>query len=499
MLTDLPEEIIQLIISAILPGIQTSRSKDENHIRQKTLTGLLLVNKQLYRICLPSLYHTLDTRDFSWKQLVGVLNAIIRRPELAGHVKVIRFICWNVSSTWNIDEENSRVCRVPVSLQLAALDDIDCAPARHVQWKRGLLMLDQDAQLALLLSLCTGLEIVDLILPSLFAGSLTRAMLCHYSGLPELMTTLTPEFFPQKQHLIALAAQGTPPSHHWPNLHEVRAANYDQSSGSIKLRMPSLLPLLLSSPLQTARLSNIEITDSNDLHGCRFANLERIYLSRVVMDHRGLAAILGASPLLQVFSVEWHDVGGMKYSELGDALRAHACSLRKLIVKLILKDRVWTVPGSALSPGMGCLRSLEQLQYLSAPAEALFGEQEMPDDEFHNDWDLSDGEPLDDRIEGHDEDLPDGWAATHDQEHPKPPLNTSLPLSISALRLTNVGRMDEDIFDAQLMQLMTEPARADLKSIRLRTVSGFTGDLEGAGWREHNINQFWSELRREQR
>ncbi|KAK3670552.1 hypothetical protein LTR78_009520 [Recurvomyces mirabilis] len=497
MLTDLPEEIIQLIISFGLPGIQACRSKDENHIRQKTLTALLLVNKLLYRICLPSLYHTVDSRDFSWKQLVGVLNAIIRRPDLAGHVKVIRSICWNVSSTWNVDEENSRVCGVPVSLQLTALDEIDCSPARHIQWKRGLLMLDQDAQLALLLSLCTGMEIVDLILPSLFAGSVTRAMLCHYSGLPELMTTLTPEFFPQKQFLIAPAAQGTRPGHHWPNLREVRAANYDQSSGSIKTRMPSLLPILLSSPLQTARLSNIEITNSNDLHGCSFATLKRLYLSRVVMDYRGLTAILAASPLLQVFSVEWHDVGGIKYSELGDALRAHACSLRKLIVKLILKDRVWTVPGSALYPGMGCLQSLEQLRYLSAPAEALFGEQEMPDDEINNNWDLSDGESMDDRMEGHDEDLPDGWAATRDQEHPKPPLNTSLPLSISALRLTNVGRMDEDLFDGQLMQLMTASSRSALRSIRLRTVSEFTGDLEGTGWREHNVNQFWTELRRE--
>lgn len=162
----LPEEILDLIFTHLELTMDGRESSIVNAMKQGTLASLCRVNRAIYRIAHPILYRFLEV-GHSGRRLIEsmrpLLITLLRRPELARSVRGLHAIADDDNDRpdqWQQDTLQKRRDTQPL---LAAVEELNLPELQADHLRTGLARGRQDAEVALLLGLCSEVESIGLI------------------------------------------------------------------------------------------------------------------------------------------------------------------------------------------------------------------------------------------------------------------------------------------------------------------------------------------------
>ncbi|TKA32870.1 hypothetical protein B0A50_01096 [Salinomyces thailandicus] len=384
---DLPEELLQAIITHLPPTSSTTRP---------TLLALCRTSKTFHRLATQTLYHTLDLRpqpltkvskadyvrhwetkdDSGFKtaeaaaaaaaaanraQPYGLLPELLvifaRNPTLASHVREIHLGIWL-----------NDVLRLPANYDTEALVRAASflglpAPLTR-KLEAGLRALRRDAMIALLLALC-GAHLETL-----------RFRMGSDVGFEESVAL---------EFVAAAAAAGAEGG--LPRLErvlKVEHREYDEDGTELAALAPFFaLPsvkVFEGEFMVHCRAESLEYsarTTHAFLDLSRPSTMQSLTLTLALVDDSGLDALLRSCPVLQSLSIEFASETStyldVRFYDIGDLLRRWAPQLRRLRLGLEADLSEWRYEDEPRIPGLGSLISLEGLQELAVPVIALFG------------------------------------------------------------------------------------------------------------------------------
>ncbi|KXL50384.1 hypothetical protein M433DRAFT_151233 [Acidomyces richmondensis BFW] len=435
-MVQLPEEILPLIFSHFRITADPKFRRD-NGTKIKTLVNLSLASKTFNRVASCILYSTLDLQDHA--QLRMALKTLLCRPKTAILVQNLHLSAWETKSDLEMRNEPSVPAEDHLREQMRnATNSILLPESLRKQLRDGICEGVPDAEVALLLCLCTNLRFLHFITPMSISASLAMKV---FQGKSEDQTV-------QEERLLA-------------HLYEVSVEHWD-TEGSTNLA--EITCLLQHPTLEIFRGQKLACTEETIFppHFC--FSIKRMYLEWSLVDASGLEKLLMACPNLETLSIHWGGatigLSRIEYGRMSQSLRNHGEALKTL--RLRPENAESFDSNLDTESPLGSLKDLKSLRLLAVPANALLGD------------------------------------ANRRQLQPKWLVET-LPENLKTLRITDADDDDDEVeaFDVQLVELLRDQRFKELSTIRVNRSTAFTytEDLEEAGWDEES-NKFWVILKR---
>ncbi|KAK4539937.1 hypothetical protein LTR36_009979 [Oleoguttula mirabilis] len=458
-----PEEVLQTIFENLrVTAYMSGSTRGLGHREQvRILQSISLADKTFNRIVQPIIYRRLTfsiciypagTRGTRYMQ--HLLNVFAERPETARLVaEIVVEDCPPAE-----DEGTYALGRATIDKLVAVAEGLALPLSLRQRLQSGLAQGLHDAGLALLLCMCTGLEVLGLTTSHEFKHTLTSTTIAVLANVD------------QPPHLSGSAGmhdkRAVSDIRPLQRLREVGAYYVrDDDEGSTDIGL--LFPLLQLPAMDLFTGSVLSCRKDSDFASVTTSTLKRLDLREVDMDASGLDKILTTCPLLEVLSVDWgtscYRDFGVRFEKTGDSLRMHSTALQRLSLE---RERVGT-GDYAESPPLGSLQSWTSLRFLSVPLAALLGCKFYPEGQ---------------------------------KPEPIAPLQHTLPFSLEELEIHSCdGFADEalDGLDMQVEALIRDARFAELRTIRIRddtmrrskrcfvslTVGGWTDSKARGEWR----------------
>jgi hypothetical protein len=436
----MPEELLeQILLNLVIDPASTWDSK-ENRLRIDTLLACSRASKTFSRVTAVALYHTLDCRRFKLAQSRQLVLQLARYPQYALHCKwlLVEEFFMHYDGLVDIDEAEtlSRPNESQLSSLVAMVQSTEHGPTPQEMQGLGHVLASSNwfAIAALYLALCRHLEVLEFRVPypiSMHSLVFTK-LLCDLPRLRECMVADS----------------------------ELQAV--DSAATVALLGIPGLTTLRMYQALWLR----------NDCHASECGvKLAHLYLANAAVSPAGLCGILRSFPMLATLDIEWRPSSFHPYrtpfSELGNALQKYGINLRNIRFDTSL------LPSKecALTPHITGLASLQKLEVLSLPVEALVADENESDESVID----------------------------HRQPRPWPSLMGLLPHSLKLLRVYDAWNTMVEAWnlDGALEPLMTDSDFTSLRSIKVRRGIPFTGDAKRLGWWEtQDDNTYWMRLKR---
>ncbi|EME82876.1 uncharacterized protein MYCFIDRAFT_196315 [Pseudocercospora fijiensis CIRAD86] len=445
MIHNLPEEIIDRIFSHLCVTADLAR-RNEDQLRLSTLASIARSSKTLNRIVEHHLYQTIDCRThIDTTRLRQFIRALLYNPDAASHVQQIRLQDWDVGSRGLIliqESDGPEELALGGAALVTQIRNAMTASSLPMDLKDDLQnMLSNDpacpdAELALLLVLCTNARHLDIVcdvdIPSSFVLRVAEAV-----------------------HMPSSHADKKRPLEHLSELHVAHSDTEGHTS------IADVHDLLQLPRLRTFRGHMLACDQLWPLPRTVRSPVKRIFLQYSLLDHLGLESILQACPSLTTLSVEWagSTVGEccIDMNMFGQTLRTFGANLE--VIRLKPEMAACFDESHDHRTSIGSMASLASLRELTAPYTTFFGREQ---------------------------DRPERY----------PQLAEILPESLRLLRMVDHTADDPDILDDQLWALMQDERHKQLKTIRINRGAPFSYYAEDIGWDESESNQFWVVLKR---
>lgn len=454
-----PQELLHHIFSQLQNYARPGHIEDaHDRLRLKTLASAARVSKSCHRIVLPMLYYTLDIRANN--RLRPFLSTCIRRPHNADMLRRLHLPYWTTQQDLEINPGAPGVVLTAANeLDTFVAATRDLALPKHLERRMvaGLRKGLDDAEVALLMALCPKLELLDFVAVYNIRQSTTMAV------IEEAIASQKPLL--PSAHSSAGGRQPLSRLNSFSRLRSISVEHWDTEGFT---DLAQINPLLRSPALEILKGFAVRCDSDLDFGPVSLVSIKRVDVRKSLIDAAGFTKILSACPRLEVLSVEWGSatVGDceIKYDTIGDALREHGTSLRKLILKP--QEAFYFEQWDAQAP-LGNLKALSSLELLSVPQEALM--------------------TIDDSDESNE-----GSGAQDSQNV----LVDVLPNSLSTLKITECDVDDPGFLDGQLSRLMADDCFASVQAIRLERGEPFGMDAVNLGWDDKESNRFWVVLKR---
>lgn len=417
----LPEEILERICSHL-------RTDAEKHVERKTklatLLNVSLASKTFNRIARPEIYHTIDLINHI-ERLRPLLSIILSQPKLDALVREIHVGNRETHRREDVSYHVEPKLEVPVER---------LPPSQRL--REGLLQRlkegFEDAELAVLLSLCYKLEVLHFYTP--FEDTLVSRVMAE--GLAVAPSSLLDE-------------DDKRPFRHIRDVH-VEHCDTEYASG-----FDELIPLLKLPALHTLRGWALQVDEGMQSAARLTSTVKRILLEDSLVDAEGLEGLLPVCPALEVLSIHWGSatVGDceMDFDRMAAAINRHGSRLRTLIL------RPEEAEGDERRSSLGSLKSLRELRVLEIWGPVLFG------------------------YFGEDDRPP----STH--------LVDILPCTLNTLEITPVDDEHAELQDEMFWTLMNDGRYQELTTIRVNRNKLFSQDLAESDWDDSESNNFWDD------
>ncbi|KAK5123401.1 hypothetical protein LTR85_002833 [Meristemomyces frigidus] len=320
-----------------------------------------------------------------------------------------------------------------VSLFLEAVDHLHISTKLKHDLQAGLREGLGDAERALLLWLCTKLEIWRTYCPFEVDESLVFAVIREATSNQSLGGGPRPR---PLQHLREVSINETESSRDLADLADV-------------LMLPALV---------TFRGRMLRCDECTALPESLQSKVKRIYLNHSLLDGMGSAKVLIACPDLETLSVQW---GGsivgkcwVEYDKMGEALRQHGTKLKNL--RLDPEEDLMPDDDPDVCPPLGSLKALTSLRLFSAPHAALFGGCEVT------------------RLNSPE------W------------LRETLPVSLRTLEFPDANDEEAPDLYERLLEVMRDKQFEELSTIRVNRSVPFTENAANdVGWSDSESSAVW--------
>lgn len=457
-LTGLPEEILAGILSqsCISPTIES----DETSAGCYTLYSVCLVSKAFNRIAEPLLYRTINLQRHGFDRLVRLLHGLVRRPELALHVRELR----TASLDWEdakrrIDRKSAGFVLLTRSLHQAV--QTSPLPSELKSYLcHGFNDWMASTYCMFLLTMCAN--IASWTMSSMPYSTQTGTRLWQVVFEAQRLGKSSPGF---PLHQLREITLGNDHEHRG---HEAGDLNWQLLLPSVRMlkvyKMNMGFPIFVSlwdhaspwrystqCPLQLHQLAEIENKAKNTtiaglLHlDLPYAEISADGVEKLFSFYRRLeslkilrASVTNTDP---VHERELHRGPETNYRQIGKVLSTQGTGLTKLHLHIqhetsLEPEKVeWGLPHR--NPPIGCLQALNHLRELSIQKVMLTGRAMY--------------------LEG------------------QPEMSTSclenvLPLSLRVLEVLSLNRMEDPAFDEQFLALSTDPRYTELRVLRMNSV-----------------------------
>lgn len=416
-------------------GFPTNQVADRS--REQALMNISLACRSFYDLVRPCLYHTIDPSGTRGR-VSRFMALVIDKPDIAKLVREIRF-----DQGWGLDEE------LPLGIENAYTPRAKAitSAVQDTSLERAFSYFPQgfeDAEVAVLLMRCPGIEVLRFVASHDFDDSLLHSV-----------------FEKARAHQANLETQskGHDADDWLSNLYEVQVCHWDTGEAT---DVSGLCQILQLPTLRALRGHQVSLDRGLDLNFRQnTTHLTSVHLERSIICGPGLVALLKACPKLETLQIHLGDsrVGydQVSFAEVGNALRDFG---RRLRVVGLNRDEEEDLDDDdpVMIGDLTCL----QLRVLEIPVEAL----------LLIDYDMN------------DESLDDGFAEEVDSSTSS--VAHLLPRTIEKLKLQNCNRDDsvvEENMDAVIASIMTDENYTKLAEIRLDRRPKLADDAKALGWR----------------
>lgn len=441
-MAQLPEELLSHICS-YLRITDASWNAGKKQTNLATLASISLASKAFNRVARPHLWHTLDigphVQNGYWRRLV---SSVLQRPDTARLVQYLHTHSWEfrwVSAPPGYHGERLRAALEP-QLQ-STIDGLPCSPEFKQNLQTGMEEGWEDADYALLLWLCTNLKKWELDSPHPVEESLV------FAAIREAVADQT-----------LVSSEQTPRP-----LQHVREIKIEHGDTENSTDLGNISDVLRLPALDTFRGRMLSCDhDTTSFPQSLRSSIKRLFLDFSLIDGNGLRTLLTACSDLETLSIQWGSsiVGParIEYDRMGQALRQYG---RKLKTLRLRPEEAETFEDDEDSyPPLGSLKQLTLLRTLTLPYVALFGGADLSGDRS----------PI--------------W------------LRDVLPASLKTLRIADADVEEDEVLDAQLLEVMKDEQFEDLSTIRVSRGEPFSETAQNVGWDDSESNKYWVVLKR---
>lgn len=440
-MAQLPEELLSQICSYLRIAAEPGARRDDR-IKLSTLASVSLASRALSRAARPHLYRTLsiDSCDYCARSR-PIISALLQRPETARLVQHLHTETWQTKAELRLTNAQPVPAQSALRTQLlAAAGSLEATPRSRRELQDGLREGLDDAEYALLLRLCTNLQVWKA-----HAGYAVQESLV----------------FATVREAVANQALGGSPLTSRPlqHLREVEIRHGDTEGAT---DLSSLADILRLPALEKFKGHMLSCNESTDLPKSLQSMVKRIHLTFSLLDGSGLEKLLSACPDLETLSVQWGSsivgVSRIEYDRMGAALRQRGTKLKSL--RLRPEDAVTLDDNPDTRPPLGSLQGMTSLRMLAVPYTTLFGGPDISSDQSP-DW-----------------------------------LRETIPVSLRTLRIADADDEESAELDAQLLEVMRDEQFRELSTIRVHRGEPFSEDAQDAGWDDSESTKFWVVLKR---
>ncbi|KAK6418923.1 hypothetical protein LTR95_017136, partial [Oleoguttula sp. CCFEE 5521] len=179
-MAQLPEELWSLVCEQLCPKGYKAQTRD---LELNTLRNVCLTSKACYIAAKSYLYHALDFEGPRINRLRPVLRVLLKDPRLCKLVKSLHVKTWKTEYDRGPIGTSNTVTDIEgdIAVPWEALD-LGLSSADALRLTLGVRARIQDAELALLLYVCRGLELIEFHMVDHFQQSLVHTALGCASG-----------------------------------------------------------------------------------------------------------------------------------------------------------------------------------------------------------------------------------------------------------------------------------------------------------------------------
>jgi len=442
-MVQLPEELLSHICSYLRISAEPKASQDDR-TKLSTLASISLSSRALSRAARPHLYRTLNISSCDSGSISQpITSTLIQQPDTAHLVHQLHTQTWQTRAELGLTNREPvpvpSVLKTQLLAAASSLGDVSARLKEDVQ--HGLRDGVEDAEYALLLCLCTNLEVWK--------------SCAVYAAQESIVFDVVREAF------IDQALVGTlPTSRPLQHVREVEIRHGD-TEGSTNLG--TIAEILKLPALEIFRGCMLKCNESTSLPQSTQSKVKRIYLESSLLDSTGLEQLLVACPNLETLSVHWGSsivgVSRIQYDRMGEALRRHGTKLKNL--RLRPEDAFAIDDNPDVYQPLGNLKELGSLRLLAVPYTVLLGGLDVSSDQS-SEW-----------------------------------LRETLPVSLRTLRISDADDVESESLDAQLLEVMKDEQFTELSTIRINRGEEFSEDAEDVGWDDSESTKFWVVLKRD--
>lgn len=310
------------------------------------------------------------------KRIRKFSQTVVQHPQLARLVQEISFDDWGVHSQDDIDNGTSTNTThpPPSSLRSTYAEAIGSLTPYHPGLINEIELVDavmtgtDDALIACILTQCSNLEKVNILIPHGFEESWTHSIL-KCAGITQRW---------QQDNSTEVSTKALP------RLKEFRTQHWDTEDAT---RITHISEVLRIPSLRKYHGFAVDVSINNHpVQGhpdpMRPFNVETFQLQYSIADADGLSNLLRCCPNLRHLSIELgpSTVGDLDldFDDFGNALRAHGKKLKSLTLDIEESDFIEWREEDVIAP-LGSLKSLDELEILRLPEVALWGEGDEDD------------------------------------------------------------------------------------------------------------------------
>lgn len=373
----LPEEILQLVFEQLRHPLD----KLDHRSRQEfttTICAICLTSKQCLRLARPILYRNVHfTAGLSPEARIQKFSqSVVQHSQLAKLVQEMSFDDWGLDSQDDIDNGAATNARYPPprSLRstyaeaLGSLTPYYPGLINEIELVDAIMSGTEDALIACILTQCSNLQKLSLVIPHSFKESWTHNIL--------KCASITQHW--QQDHSTEVSTKALP------HLKEFRTEHWDTENAT---RITNISEVLRIPSLRKYHGFAVDVSiENHPLQGhpdpMRPFNIETFQLQYSLADADGISNLLRCCPNLKHLSIGFgpSTVGfsELQFDDVGNALRAHGKKLKSLTLDIEESDFDEMQEQDVIAP-LGSLKSLEELKVLKIPKVALWGEEDEDD------------------------------------------------------------------------------------------------------------------------
>lgn len=375
-----PEEVLQLVFEQLRsPQDKADYRGHEEFIT--TICAICLTSKQCLRLARPILYRNVHfmAGPSPGKWIRKFSQTVVQHSQLARLVQEISFDDWGLRSQDDIDNGTSPnpTHPPPSSLRSTYAEALgSLAPyypglINEIELVDAIMTGAEDALIACILTQCSNLERLSLLIPHGFEESWTHSIL-KCAGITQRW---------QQDNSTEVSAKALP------HLKEFQTQHWDTENATWITQISNVLRI---PSLRKYHGFAVDVSiGSHPFQGhpdpMRPFNIETIQLQYSLADADGISNLLRCCPNLQHLSIEFgpSTVGDLDldFDDFGNALRAHGKKLKSLALDIGESDFNDLHEERGIAP-LGDMRSLEELEVLKVPDVTLWGEEDEDDAEL---------------------------------------------------------------------------------------------------------------------